>query len=121
MPQVRRSPPRVADLDFVPFNSAEEAWFWSMAGLQARDDGARPIAGMAIKPRPCDPDDLLLVLRRLHQRQRVSAHHVRVLMDYGRQQMPPDGRCREEALDARLWDEALDLMVTPLRRKGIIL
>ena len=92
-----------------------------MQGLNAREDGARPVAGMAIYPRPCEPDDLLLVLRRLHQRQRVSAHHVRVLLDYGRQQMPPDSRCREELVDARLWEEALDQMVTPLRRKGIVL
>jgi hypothetical protein len=42
------------------------------------------------------------------------------MMDYGRRVMPPDGRCREEELAAYLWDEALDLMVTSLRAKGIV-
>ena len=120
MRQVRKSPARVADLETVPFLSAEEAWLWCMQGLLARDEGARPIAGMALYPRPCEPDDLIVVLRRLREQCRLSSYHIKVLMNYGRQLMPPDPRCREEELSARLWDEALDQMVTPLKSKGII-
>lgn len=120
MPHPRRSPPRYAQLKTVPFLSAEEAWLWGMQGLLARQEGARPVAGMALYPRPCEPDDLVLILQRLHRRGRVSSGHVGVMMDYGRRVMPPDGRCREEELAAYLWDEALDLMVTSLRAKGIV-
>ena len=120
MSQVRKSPARVAHLNTIPFFSAEEAWLWCMQGLLARDEGARPVAGMALYPRPCEPDDLIVVVQRLHAKGRLSSSHVQVLMDYGRQMMPPDQRCREEELPARLWDEALDKMVTPLKAKGIV-
>ncbi len=120
MPPPRRSPPRYAQLETVPFLSAEEAWIWGMQGLLARQDGARPVAGMALYPRPCEPDDLVLVLQRLHRRGRVSSGHIRVMIDFGRQLTPPDERCREEELAARLWEEALDQMLKPLKAKGIV-
>ncbi len=41
-----------------PFRSAEEAWFWTMAALIARRDGARITAGKG-EIRPCEPDDVI--------------------------------------------------------------
>lgn len=121
MPRIRRLPAPPSTVAAVPFLDAEEAWLWAMHGLVARDDGARPVAGLALYPRPCEPDDLVRTVDRLHRFGRISSHHVRILSDYGRRLMPPDINAPEEELDARLWDEALDLMTTPLRHKEIVL
>lgn len=45
----RRHAPVLTDIsDVVPFASAEEAWFWTMAGLSARAAGARIVAGLGV-------------------------------------------------------------------------
>ncbi|MCY3830138.1 MAG: hypothetical protein OXF89_13480 [Rhodospirillaceae bacterium] len=43
-----------------PFDTAEEAWFWAMSCLVAREDGARFVAGLGLQERPCSPDDLIV-------------------------------------------------------------
>ena len=53
-----------------PFRSAEEAWFWTMAALIARRDGARYVAGLARAVRPCEPDDAVKCLDRLWRQRR---------------------------------------------------
>jgi hypothetical protein len=42
-----------------PFRSADEAWFWTMAALVARREGARFGTRMGKVLRPCEPDDVL--------------------------------------------------------------
>jgi hypothetical protein len=37
-----------------PFRSAEEAWFWTMAALMARREGARYTANRGRFSRPCE-------------------------------------------------------------------
>ncbi len=44
--------------DPVPFISVEEAWFWYIAAMQARLDGARIVAGLGREIRPCEPVDI---------------------------------------------------------------
>ena len=39
----------------MPFESAEEAWFWFIAAQQAKCDGARFMSGAGDVPRPCEP------------------------------------------------------------------
>ena len=120
MKRTRRHPYSTTAGKTEPFDCPEDAWFWAMQCMIARRDGARHIAGMALHPRPCDPDDVLIVLGRLHTKGRLSAHHVRVMQDYGLQLTPPDGQARGERMAATLWDEALDAMRTPLCAKGIV-
>ena len=103
-----------------PFDNAEEAWFWAMSCLVAREDGARFVAGMALQERPCSPDDLIGSAERMGAAGRLKPTHLRVLAGYGRRLLAPDGRTRHEQKAARLWDEALDLLTTVWRRKGIV-
>jgi len=104
----------------TPFRSAEEAWFWYVRCQKARDEGARMEADMARDARPCEPDDLYRAVKHLSANSSITRHHVRVLIDYGKDDRPPDPRCREEEHSCRLWNEALDRLSTVLKKKDII-
>lgn len=104
----------------VPFSDAEEAWFWYARCQRARIECARFGDQIALRGRPCDPDDIYRALMNLRRRGRVHQGHLRTLGKYGLLDRTPDPRCREEETEARLWDEALDRLLTPLREKGIV-
>ncbi|HYF09592.1 MAG TPA: hypothetical protein VD970_18385 [Acetobacteraceae bacterium] len=113
--------PRYATLAKAePFGSAEDAWFWTMACLIARRDGARIVAGAGDKIRPCDPDDVIKCLDRLYRQRRVDLVHARILRVWGERGAAPDPRYPSEKTDWRLWREALDRLEWPLRVKGIV-
>src|SRR5580658_10372835 len=100
----------IADIDRVgqrtqPFPSAEEAWWWTMAALQARRDGARYTANRGVVGRPCEPDDVVRCLDGLYRRKRVELTHARVLRVWGERQMPPNPAYASERCDFRLWQE----------------
>ncbi len=100
-----------------PFASADDAWFWAVAALRARHEGAGH-SGMKL-PRPCDPDDVLLCVDRLYRDRRINLAHARVLRTWGERQMTPGGSSRE-ASDTRLWQQAMDRLRPVLRQKGIV-
>jgi len=66
------APFRAAMAQAEPFRSVEEAWFWTMAGLIARRDGARIVSGAGLVPRPCEPDDVVKCLDRLYRQRRIE-------------------------------------------------
>ncbi len=116
-----RSGRRAADAETAePFDTAEEAWLWAMSCLVAREDGARFVAGLGLQERPCSPDDLIVSAERMGASGRLKPPHLQVLAGYGRRLLAPDRRTRGERKAARLWDEALDLLTTVWRRKGIV-
>jgi hypothetical protein len=124
-----RAQPRVAQsvmsagrpaIPVRPFRSAEEAWLWTMAALQARRDGARYTANRGLVSRPCEPDDVVRCLDALYRRQRIELVHARVLRVWGERQMPPNPAYATERCDFRLWQEALERLDWPLRVKGIV-
>jgi hypothetical protein len=104
----------------VPFRDAEEAWFWTMAALVARRDGARIVANAGRTMRPCEPDDVVKCLDRLYRQRRLDLVHARILRIWGERGVPPDPRAPRERCDWRLWREALDRLEWPLRVKGIV-
>lgn len=120
MPRERLGPRSTAAAPTQPFSSAEEAWFWFMQAHQALLDGAKPRAGAALTPRPCEPVDIFRALDRLYRHRRLIRDHVAVLAHYGRRLMAPDPVRRREARSAGLWREALERLEGPLRRKGIV-
>jgi hypothetical protein len=103
-----RSPILASLAKAEPFASAEEAWFWTMAALIARHDGARLSAGRGGVLRPCEPDDVVKCLDRLYRQRRIELAHARILRVWG------------ERGDVRLWREAMERLDFPLRQKGII-
>ena len=103
-----------------PFQSAEEAWLWTMAALVARREGARIVAGAGRTQRPCEPDDVVKCLDRLYRQRRVDLQHARILRLWGERGQAPDPRHPPERGDWRLWSEALSRLDWPLRNKGIV-
>jgi hypothetical protein len=103
-----------------PFASAEEAWFWTMAALIARRDGARIVSGAGLVQRPCEPDDVVRCLDRLYRQRRIDLQHARILRIWGERQSAPDPRAPRERGDSRLWREAMRRLDWPLRAKGIV-
>jgi len=103
-----------------PFTSAEEAWFWTMAALTARRDGARISAGKGLAQRPCEPDDVIKCLDRLYRQRRVDLTHARIMRIWGERGVAPCPRHPQERGDHRLWREAMNRLEWPLRVKGIV-
>ncbi|WP_370643257.1 hypothetical protein [Roseomonas cutis] len=103
-----------------PFRTAEEAWFWTMAALVARRDGARVLAGRGLVERPCEPDDVVKCLDRLYRQRRIDLAHARILRIWGERGERPNPLSPRERHDHRLWSEALDRLEWPLQLKGIV-
>ena len=103
-----------------PFRTAEEAWFWTMAALIARQDGARIVAGRGNIVRPCEPDDVVKCLDRLYRQRRIDLAHARILRTWGARGEQPSPHHPREKHDYRLWREAVDRLEWPLRVKGIV-
>ena len=102
-----------------PFRSAEEAWFWTMAALQARHQGVRGNRGRTVG-RPCEPDDVVKCLDGLYRNRRIDLLHARILRIWGERQMAPNPAFPLERCDWKLWREAIDRLEWPLRVKGIV-
>ncbi len=104
----------------VPFLTGEEAWFWTMATLMARQDGA----GAAWRPdgptRPCDPDDVIKCLDTLYRRRGIDLVHARILRLWGERQRAPQDDLPSQAADVRLWQQAMGQLEWALRGRGIV-
>ncbi len=103
-----------------PFDTAEEAWLWTMAALIARREGARYTTGQGLVSRPCEPDDVVKCLEGLYRQRRIDLAHARVLRIWGERQITPSCMVAAEKFDYRLWNEALGRLEWPLRIKGIV-
>ncbi len=104
----------------VPFESAEEAWFWFIAAQEAKESGARFVAGSGLFPRPCEPIDILKTVDQLYRKRRLLRDHVLVLRHYGRRHMSPDPRRIKEARAHVIWEEALERIEEVLISKKIV-
>jgi hypothetical protein len=121
MPIVPGRAPILASLaQAEPFASADDAWFWTMAALIARREGARLSAGRGTVIRPCEPDDVVKCLDRLYRQRRIELQHARILRIWGERGTAPSPRYPAEHGDLRLWREAMDRLDFPLRQKGIV-
>lgn len=91
-PRMNYAPRPQADGETIPFQSAEEAWFWFIQNQMAKEDGARIAAGLSLVKRPCEPVDIYKVMERLYRGRRLLMDHLYVLRYYGRRMLPPDQR-----------------------------
>ena len=119
LPQMHGSP-RPETAGGQVFRGAAEAWFWTMAALTARREGARR-AGPAPIKRPCEPDDILKSLDKLYRSGRIDLAHARVLRAWGERGHAPDPTRLAERAEAALWQQALARLEWPLRVKGIVI
>ncbi len=119
-PHVSSKPFSVKTPRTEAFRSAEEAWFWTMAALAARRQGARFSAGLGRVERPCEPDDVVKCLDQLYRQRRIDLVHARILRIWGERGVAPCAGHPGEGSDARLWTEALGRLEWLLRVKGIV-
>ena len=103
-----------------PFRSVEDAWFWTMAALIARRDGARIVSGAGRVQRPCEPDDVVRCLNRLYRQRRIELQHARIMRIWGERGTAPNPRFPAERGDHRRWKAAMERLDFPLRQKGIL-
>ena len=118
--QTQHAPKYQSDIEGVPFNSAEEAWFWFVSAQMARADGARIAAGVSLITRPCEPVDIFKAMERLYRSRRLLMDHILVLRHYGRRLMSPDPRRAKEIRAHKLWCEALERLEDVFVSKGIV-
>lgn len=110
----------VSNIAGEPFDSVEEAWSWAVAGASARLAGARTTAGLARINRPCEPFDIIRLAWKLYGQQQLSRQQVRALLGQDCFSESFDGGELEES-DYHFFDEALDILINPLQKKGILL
>lgn len=110
----------IREADVVPFETAEEAWFWFIAAWQAKIDGVRLVSGAGAIPRPCEPVDIMNILNRFYKSRLLLWDHFVVLRHYGVRFVAPDAGRAKEARASRLWDEAIAKLEPVLIEKGIV-
>lgn len=91
-----------------------------MQAHQARKDGANIRANNGNIIRPCDPDDILKILNRLHRHRQLDMNHFRVLRHYGERMLAPDRERNTEFEAYCLWTEAMEILGEVLVSKGIV-
>jgi hypothetical protein len=104
------------------FRSADAAWLWCAAQLLARRDGRPPRADLSEggARRPCTPDDILMVMDRLHRQGRITMDQARVLRAYGDLQRSPSPAMIGEDEDWRKWRGAMCALREALVARGIV-
>ncbi|MBM3555683.1 MAG: hypothetical protein FJX47_09025 [Alphaproteobacteria bacterium] len=103
-----------------PFANAEAAWFWAVAGIDARRAGAFVVPSRGGVRRPCDPDDVLIAAERLYKAGQLRRAHLIVLSEFGLRQTAPCPRHPTDAGAYRFWREAMHVLTLALRGKGIV-
>ena len=106
------------NLDGILFQNAEEAWFWfckydGRTGYKSNISNKRII-------RPCQRDDIYIVVSKLYIAKKIGERHLKTLIKYGRMQIAPDSRVVEEQEEALWWDDAMDKLETIFIKKGIV-
>ena len=102
----------------VPFDSAEEAWFWYCLCEQL-EKGRRNKSDSKIA-RPCETSDIFIAVKKLLQDGVLRPAHVKILSKYGFSQVPPHPHFGDSLRICELWKEALNFLGMSLRKKGII-
>ncbi len=117
-PRLRRD--SFAAQEWVPFQSVEEAWFWFICSVEAREQGAIPGRSRGGIPRPFEPIDIYRVLERLYRNRHLRLAHIKVLNDFGRRHVAPEPFQKYEKKAHRLWQEAMKELEDALQRRGIV-
>jgi len=102
----------------TPFESSEEAWFWYCLCEQLGPNRSKGSKTHVI--RPCESSDIFLAIKKLMKAGLLRPKHIKVLIKYGLQQIPPHPHFGDSLNICSLWQEALRFLDSLLRRKGIV-
>ena len=108
----------VREKEAVPFDNAEEAWFWCCLCDQL-EKGSRHRTTSSVA-RPCETSDIIIAVKKLLQEGTLRPSHVKILSKYGYSQVPPHPHFGDSRRICDLWKEALDFLGLLLKKKGIV-
>lgn len=120
MRRQHRAAPACESREAVPFASAEEALFWSIAAWIARQDGARIRSGQGSVPRPCEPQEVITLGERLARAGRLTVPQWKVMLIHGRCFLPPDPHDPRQRRRLDLWASGLSILEKALKAKEIV-
>jgi len=103
-----------------PFENSQEAWFWFCQANEAKTIGAKCSPGMGEVSRPCEPEDILNIVNKLHKNRMLLMDHIRILAHYGKRLCAPNLKRNKEQLAYTLWDQAFKKLEPIFLQKGII-
>lgn len=116
---MKRYYPQQSELiETTPFSSSEEAWFWcclceSLGEIRGRG-GHRNIV------RPCEASDIIIAVKKLVREHFITQEQAKILLKYGKNQMPPHPHFGDSPRICKLWQNALNFLDFILKKKGIV-
>lgn len=94
----------------APSETPATVWLWC---VRCRINDRHGVLGAS--DRAYSPEDVIQCVDRLYRQRRIDLMHARVLRIWGERQEIP-----AVEPDARIWNEAMDRLDRPMRKKGII-
>lgn len=102
----------------VPYLSGEEAFFGMAESQRYAATGSRPNGSGVI--RTGSAMDIQNCIESLYRKSKLSMDHILVLRHYGIRGLKPDETRPKEYKAAQLWKEAMAVIDTELRDRGIV-
>ncbi len=102
----------------LPFDSAEEAWFWYCLCEQDKEYRAKKSDSRYV--RPCETSDIVITVKNLFKKGILKSPHLKVLSKYGFTQVPPHPHFGDSVGICKLWQEAMNFLGLSLKQKGIV-
>jgi len=69
---------------------------------------------------PCEPADIAIVVKQLFLKKQLTVEDIKILEKYGVKQLPPHENNGDTKKVCRIWKQALEKILLPLRLKGIV-
>lgn len=105
-------------IETTPFSSSEEAWFWCCFCESLKDIKGR--GGHRNVIRPCESSDIIIAVNKLIREHIITSEQARILMKYGKEQVPPHPHFGDSLRVCKLWQNAIDFLDYILKKKGIV-
>ncbi|MGD9637845.1 MAG: hypothetical protein AB7U85_02145 [Alphaproteobacteria bacterium] len=109
----------IEDLEVEPFDSTETAWFWfcrmMMTDYKNRGDGDYKKTA-----RPCEVNDIYLIVKSLLAKNILNAPEFNVLIKYGKQNQPPDVRFGATSYEETLWHKGIGVLDEVFKQRAIV-
>lgn len=106
--------------DYVPFENAEEVWFWFCSSVSARGDGLRSKSDYWGKLRLCELADIHNIIKAMKRNHHLSNRHLRIMIKWGTEQISPFYERSAKRSEIRLWEEGVKNFEIYLKHKKIL-
>ena len=112
-------PVALKDIEFKPFSSVEEVWFW-FCRLMSADYNQRGDGDYLTTARPCEVNDIYLIIKALMAKNLINLSEYKTMVKYGQQNQEPDTRFGAKPFEVIVWKRVIAILSEPLKNKGIV-